>query len=69
MKLEFLDRFSKNPQISHFMKIRPAGAEFHADGRTDRLMDRRTDVTKLIVSFRNFANAPNKRYVIGCVYC
>ena len=33
------------------MKIRPVGAElFHADGRTD--------MTKLIVDFRNFANAP-----------
>jgi len=37
------------------MKIRPLGAElFHADGRTDRL----TDITKLIVAFRNFVNAP-----------
>jgi len=37
------------------MKIRPVGAElFHADGRTDR----RSDMTKLIVAFRNFANAP-----------
>jgi len=26
---------------------------FHADGRTD--------ITKLIVAFRNFANSPNKR--------
>jgi hypothetical protein len=33
------------------MKIRSVGAElFHAD--------RRTDMTKLIVAFRNFANAP-----------
>jgi len=32
------------------MKIRPVGAEFHAD--------RRTNMTKLIVTFRNFANAP-----------
>jgi hypothetical protein len=33
------------------MKIRPVGAElFHADGRTD--------MTKLIVPFRNFVNAP-----------
>jgi hypothetical protein len=33
------------------MKIRPVGAElFHAE--------RRTDMTKLIVTFRNFANAP-----------
>ena len=41
------------------MKIRPVGAEFsHADGRKT---DRRTDMTKLIVVFRNFANAPKKK--------
>jgi len=40
------------------MKIRPVGAEFlHADGQTDTVM------TKLIVTFRNFANAPKKRAV------
>ena len=34
------------------MKIRPVGAEFlHAD--------RRTDMTKVIVTFRNFSKAPN----------
>jgi hypothetical protein len=33
------------------MKIRPVGAElFHADGQTD--------MTKLIVAFRNFVDAP-----------
>jgi len=37
------------------MKIGPVGAEFfHADVQTDR----HTDMTKLIVAFRNFANAP-----------
>ena len=37
------------------MKIRPVGAElFHADGRTDR----RIDMMKRIVAFRNFENAP-----------
>jgi hypothetical protein len=34
------------------MKIRPVGAEFlHTD--------RQTDMTKVIVTFRNFAKAPN----------
>ena len=34
------------------MKIRPVGAElFHANGRTH--------ITKIIIAFRNFANAPN----------
>jgi hypothetical protein len=36
-KLKFLDRVSKNIQISNFMKIRPMRDEFsHADGWTDR---------------------------------
>jgi len=39
-----------------FIKIRPVGTElFHADRRT---CGERTDMTKLIVAFRNFANAP-----------
>ena len=37
MKIEFLDRFSKNGQISNFMKIRLVGAElFYADRRKGR---------------------------------
>jgi hypothetical protein len=43
------------------MKIHPVEAElFHADGRTDGRTDGQTetDTTKLIVTFRNFANAP-----------
>jgi hypothetical protein len=52
-KLNFLDKFSKNTHILNFMKIRPVGAELlNADGQTD--------ITKLIVAFRNFANVPKK---------
>ena len=39
------------------MKIRPVGAEFFLCGWADGQADRRTDLTKLIVAFRNFANA------------
>jgi len=43
------------------MKIRPVGAElFHAN--------RRTDMTKLIVTFRNFANAPKNWTEVNVKY-
>jgi len=46
----FLTDFSKNTQMSNFMKMRPEEAElFHADGRADRP----TDITKLKVTIRN----------------
>jgi hypothetical protein len=49
--MSFLDIASKITQVSNSMKIRPVGVElFHADGQTD--------MTKLTVAFRNFANAP-----------
>jgi hypothetical protein len=48
--LNFLDRFWKNTQISNFMKIcQVVDVMFH--------VDRRTDMTKLIVAFLSFANA------------
>jgi hypothetical protein len=37
--------------MSIFMKIRPVGVELFC-------ADRRTDMTKLTVAFRNLANAP-----------
>ena len=57
MNLKFLDMFLKNTQTPTFIKVCPVGAElFHAERRTDR----QTDMTKLLVAFRNFASAPNK---------
>jgi hypothetical protein len=50
-KLNFLDRYSRDPQIPNFMKIRLAEAQLlHADGCTD--------MTKLTAVFRKFVNAP-----------
>jgi len=58
--LNMLDRFSTNTQIQNFIKIRPVGAElFH--------VDRRTDMTKLLIAFRNFANSPIN-VVIGKIF-
>jgi hypothetical protein len=40
------------------MKIFPVGAElFHADGQTE------TNMTKLTVTFRDFANEPKRDHV------
>ena len=45
---------------SEFVKIRQVGAElFHADRQTDV----HTHTTKLIVTFRNFGNAPKTENV------
>jgi hypothetical protein len=52
-KLNFLDRLSKNTQISNFMKIR---CFMWQTGR-------RTDMAKLIVTFRTFANASKNRWI------
>jgi hypothetical protein len=48
--MNFLDRFAKNTQIPNFNKIRPLRAKlFHVYGQTH--------MAKLIVAFRNSANA------------
>jgi hypothetical protein len=55
MKFEFSKEFTEIAQISRFIKIRPVGTElFHAERSTDGW----TDMTNLIVAFRNFPNAP-----------
>jgi hypothetical protein len=55
MKLELSGQifFSKNTQISNFMKIRPLGTELsHADKMTDK--------TKLIVAFSQYCERAKK---------
>ena len=52
--LNFLDRCSKNTQISNFMKICPLVAELFQK-------DVQTDMTKLTGAFRNFTNALKNR--------
>jgi len=49
-----IPKFSETSQTSNFMKIRSVGAEFVPCDKTNG----RTDVTKLVVAFRSFANAP-----------
>jgi hypothetical protein len=44
LNFKIFNRFSKNPPISNFMKIRPLGAElFHADGLTGGRTDGGTE--------------------------
>jgi hypothetical protein len=51
MKLRILSTDFRKTEIPNFVKIRKVGTDvFHAD--------RRTDMTKLIVCFRNFSNVP-----------
>ena len=54
MTIEFCDRFPQNTQILKFMQIGLVGSEFYAEGETDEP----TDVTKWIIDFRSFNEAP-----------
>ena len=57
MKIEFSLQIFEKRQTSNFMNIRLVGAELFL--RTDGQTNRRTDMTKLIVAFHNFAKVPN----------
>ena len=55
----FLTYFFKNPQISNLMKMQSLGVElFHVDRQTGGQMI----MTKITVTFLNFAITPKKRH-------
>jgi len=60
MKLEFSQQiFEKRSNIS------PVGAKlFHTDRQTDSQTDGQTDITKLIITFHNFANMSKEWFTI-----
>jgi hypothetical protein len=53
--LNIIDRFSKNIQVQHFMKISPVWAKMLQAGGQ---IDGRTDMTNVIVGFSSFAKVP-----------
>jgi len=66
MKVEIYPQIFEETQISNLMKIRAVGAKlFHIGAQADR----QAYMTKLVVVFRNFANVPNKRYILSYVDC
>jgi len=58
MKLEHSRQIFEKFSNINFMKIRPVRAELF---RGDRGTERRTDITKLIVTFRHFVDTPKNR--------
>jgi len=58
LNVNFLDRFSKNAEISNFMKNSFGGSGVVRSRRTYKQADSYDEVT---VAFRNFTNAPNDR--------
>jgi hypothetical protein len=54
--------FQKILKLPEFIKICPVGAKFLN-------ADRRTDMTKLIVTFRNFVNVPKNQFIVFFPNC
>jgi hypothetical protein len=62
--ISFSNKFSKNSQISIFVKIHSVGTElFHPDRGTNGWMYGRTDMTKLIIASLYFANASKNKHL------
>jgi len=71
MKIEFSQQIFEKYSYIKFHKNASSGSRVvpfgRIDGRTDRREERQTDITKLIVAFRNFVNAP-KNYNFTCYF-
>ena len=64
MKLEFFRQIFENKSLNiKFHKNLSSGSRVVACGETDRRTDRQTDLTKLTVAFRKFANSPKIEHV------
>jgi len=59
---QIFKKYSNTKFYSYGSQVLPCGRR---DTQTDGRTKRKTDITKLMVAFRNFANAP-KIYVIHC---
>jgi hypothetical protein len=60
MKIEFIDRFSKNTQITNLKKILPVAAElFHAERRTDGHTERHNEANSRPSQFGNASKIQN----------
>jgi hypothetical protein len=58
MKLEFSRQIFEKYSNINFHENSSSESQVFPCGRRDRQTDTRTDMTKLKVAFRNFANAP-----------
>jgi len=59
-KLEFYRQIFETPSYIKFHENPSSRSRVVPPGRTDGRKDRQTDMTKLIVAFRNFAKAPKE---------
>ena len=60
MKIEFSQQiFEKSINVKFHQNVSSGSRVPH--GQTDKLTNGRTDMTKPIVAFRNFVDAPNER--------
>ena len=64
MKLDFSRQIFRKSSSIEINQNPSRGSRVIACGETDRQTDRRTDMTKLIVAFRIFANAL-KNYIMA----